>query len=234
LIEEDHPRFSLREQCALLGVNRSSLYYEPSELDQITIALMHLIDREYTAHPIYGVRKITEALHRQGVLVNHKRVARLMQVLGIQSLAPQPNLSKKRVENKVFPYLLRDLEITRPDQVWSMDITYIPMRTGFMYLAAVIDWFSRFVLSWELSNTLDAAFCIQAVRRAFELTIPEIFNTDQGAQFTSTELIGCLSKTTVKISMDGRGRALDNVFTRTPVAQFEIRRDLSACLRRRL
>jgi putative transposase len=212
LIEKDNPEISTRHQCELLNVHRSNVYYVPREVSSETLAVMRAIDREYTSHPFYGIRKITHALHLDGWHINHKRVAALMKLMGLEAIAPKPNLSKKAQENRVFPYLLRNVSITAPNQVWSTDITYIPMRRGFMYCTAVIDWFSRFVLAWEISNTLDTGFCVTVVQRAFELTVPEIFNTDQGSQYTSDEFIGCLTRAKVRISMDGRGRALDNVF----------------------
>jgi putative transposase len=212
LVEKDNTEISVRRQCELLQVHRSNVYYTPRIISLEELAVMNAIDREYIKHPFYGAPKITHALRLGGLLVNHKRVARLMRVMGIQAVVPQRNLSAPAPENRVFPYLLRDVKVIAPNQVWSTDITYIPMRYGFLYCTAVIDWFSRFVLAWDLSNTLDAAFCVAVVRRAFELIVPEIFNTDQGSQYTSNEFIGCLTDAKVKISMDGRGRALDNVF----------------------
>jgi putative transposase len=212
LIERGYPDISLRHQCELLSVQRSNLYYVPRPVSDETLTIMNLIDREYTRHPFYGSPKLTEALHRVGWMVNHKRVERLMQLMGIQAIMPQRNLSKKAHENRVFPYLLRGVEITHPNQVWSTDVTYVPMAHGFMYLTAVIDWFSRYVLAWDISNTFDAAFCVAVVRRAFEILAPEIFNTDQGAQYTSDAFTGFITGTDAKLSMDGQGRALDNVF----------------------
>ncbi len=173
---------------------------------------MRLIDIEYTRHPFFGYRKMTVMLNRNGHHVNKKRIARLMQVMGLQGMSPGPNTSRPAPENKIYPYLLRGLEIKRVNQVWSCDITYIPMPRGFVYLFAVIDWYSRCVLAWELSNTLDTTFCLEGLERALEWGTPEIFNTDQGSQFTSTEFTGRLLKAETRISMDGRGRALDNIF----------------------
>lgn len=212
MVEKDNTNLSVRKQTKLLGITRSTVYYLPRPVDDATVALMRMIDQEYTRHPFYGVRKIRQALRAAGVIVNHKRVARLMRRMGIQSIAPKPNLSVSCPENKVYPYLLRDVAITHVNQVWSSDITYIPMKHGFMYLTAVIDWHSRYVLSWELSNSLDNRFCVSALRAALKQGKPEIFNTDQGSQFTSNDYIDCLTDAHVHISMDGRGRALDNIF----------------------
>lgn len=212
LIERGDPDISLRHQCELLSVQRTNLYYMPRPVSEETLTIMNLIDQEYLHHPFYGSPKLTEAVRQAGFIVNHKRVERLMQRMGIQAIMPKRNLSKKAQENRVFPYLLRGVEITHPNQVWSTDVTYVPMAHGFMYLTAVIDWFSRYVLAWEISNTFDAAFCVGVVRRAFEIAVPEIFNTDQGAQYTSDEFTEFITGTTAKFSMDGRGRALDNVF----------------------
>ena len=173
---------------------------------------MRLIDIEYTRHPFYGYRKMAFILNRDGHAVNKKRIARLMQVMGLQAIAPGPNTSRPAPENKIYPYLLRGLKIDKVNQVWSCDITYIPMPKGFVYLFAVIDWHSRCVLAWELSNTLDTTFCLEGLERALKLGTPLIFNTDQGSQFTSAEFTGRLLKAGTNISMDGRGRALDNIF----------------------
>ena len=174
---------------------------------------MRRIDAIYTAYPFYGSRRITAALNRaQAVPLNRKRVVRLMRIIGIHGLAPGPDTSKPHPENKVYPYLLRDLVIERANQVWSTDITYIPMPKGFMYLVAVMDWYSRYVLSWQLSNTLDTAFCLEALEQALQVNTPGIFNTDQGVQFTSEAFTGALLEKDIRISMDGRGRALDNIF----------------------
>jgi len=173
---------------------------------------MHAIDREYTAHPFYGVRRITVAMREQGFGVNHKRIARLMHQMGIQAVYAGPKMSKPAPNHKIYPYLLRDMSITQPNHVWSTDITYIPMERGFMYCVAVIDWFSRFVLAWDVSNTQDADFCAGVLAKALRRGKPSIFNTDQGSQFTSDAFLKHLLKAEVRISMDGRGRALDNVF----------------------
>jgi len=177
------------------------------------LALMRLIDKEYTKYPFYGSRKIRDSFRRKGQMVNRKRIQRLMRKMGIKSIAPQPDTSKPHPEHKVYPYLLRNLDIVCPDQVWSTDITYIPFAGGFVYLVAVIDWFSRYVLSWEISMDMEASFCISALERALRVYgRPEIFNTDQGTQFTSRRFIDVLMDAVVLISMDGRGRALDNIF----------------------
>lgn len=173
---------------------------------------MSLLDEEYTRHPFYGIRRMSAWLNRQGYLVNHKRVSRLMQMMGIQAIYPKRNLSRSIREDRKYPYLLKDMKIEYPDQVWSSDITYIRMKHGFVYLTAVIDWFSRYVLSYEISNTLDKDFCIKALKTAMNITTPEIFNTDQGSQFTSDEFTRCLNDKDIRISMDSRGRALDNIF----------------------
>jgi putative transposase len=173
---------------------------------------MRMIDKEYTRHPFYGSRRLTAWLGRQEHPVNRKRVQRLMRKMGIQAIYQKPNLSKSSKDHKKYPYLLRGVSIDRPDQVWSTDITYIPMKHGFMYLVAVIDWFSRYVLSYELSNSLDTGFCINALNRALRNGKPDIFNTDQGCQFTSNEFTSILEDQGISISMDSRGRALDNVF----------------------
>lgn len=173
---------------------------------------MRLIDEQYTERPIYGRRKMTIYLRQKGYDVNPKRIRRLMQKMGLEAIYPKPRTSVANQEHKIYPYLLRWLEITRPNQVWSTDITYIRMQKGFMYLVAVIDWYSRYVLSWQLSNTLDSAFCVDALQRALQIGRPEIFNTDQGAQFTASAFTSVLEDAHIRISMDGKGRALDNIF----------------------
>ena len=195
-----------------MGLNRSTLYFQPAGESDYNLELMRLIDRQYTETPFYGWPRITAWLQRQGHQVNHKRVRRLMQVMGLQAIYPKPNTSKPVPGHKVFPYLLRGLKITRPNQVWSTDITYVPMQRGFMYLVAVIDWYSRYILSWQLSNTLDGQFCLVALRQALQQGTPDIFNTDQGAQFTARAFTDTLQAAGALVSMDGRGRALDNIF----------------------
>lgn len=173
---------------------------------------MHLIDEQYTKTPFYGIRRITEALRRLGYIVNHKRIARLMRIMGLEAIYPKPRLSKACKENKIYPYLLKGLSIVRPNQVWSIDITYIRLIHGFAYLVAIMDWFSRYVLSWAVSNTLDVYFCIEAVEKALKINRPMIFNSDQGSQFTSDLFTGRLLENGIQISMDGRGRVYDNIF----------------------
>jgi putative transposase len=212
LVEANHPELSVRRQCALLGLNRSTFYYEPAGETPEDLRLMRLIDELYTACPFYGSRKITEALTRRGEEVNRKRIQRLMRVIGLEAIYPKPRLSVAGRGHKIYPYLLRGVTIARPDQVWSADITYVPMASGFMYLAAVIDWFSRYVIAWKLSNTLDGSFCTEMLDEALKGGRPEVFNTDQGVQFTAAAFTGRLESAGVAVSMDGRGRALDNVF----------------------
>jgi putative transposase len=212
LIELDHAELSLRRQCELLGLNRSTWYYQPAGESAENLQLMRLIDEQYLRTPFYGWPRMTAYLHRAGYTVNHKRVQRLMHKMGLQAIYPKPKTSASGKGHKIYPYLLRSLEITRPNQVWSADITYVPMRQGFMYLVAVMDWFSRYVLTWQLSNTLDGYFCLDALQQALQKGQPEIFNTDQGAQFTAHEFTGYLESAEIQVSMDGRGRALDNIF----------------------
>jgi putative transposase len=199
-------------QCELLGLGRSSFYYEPVRETEDNLKLMRLIDEQYTAVPVYGSRRMTAWLHGQGHVVNRKRVQRLMRVMGLEAIYPKPKLSVAGQGHKVFPYLLRDVKIERVDQVWSTDITYVPMASGFMYLAAVIDWFSRYVIAWRLSNTLDGSFCVELLDEALAQGRPEVFNTDQGVQFTAEAFTSRLVAAGVKVSMDGKGRCLDNVF----------------------
>ena len=213
LVEPGHGQISLRRQCELLELNRSSLYYQAVPVSQEEIWLMQEIDRVYTSWPFYGSRKIAAYLSVKLKLdVNRKRIQRLMQVMGIRGVAPGPDTSKPHPEHKVYPYLLRGLAINRVNQVWSTDVTYIPMPRGFMYLVAIIDWYSRYVLSWSLSSTQDTSFCLDALEQALSLGKPEIFNSDQGSQFTSQVYTKNLLDREIKISMDGRGRALDNIF----------------------
>ena len=212
MIEVHHPALSLRRQCELLGLNRATFYREPAGETPLNLELMRLIDAEYTRTPFYGYRKMAIRLQQQGYAVNPKRVRRLMRTMGLQTVYPRPHTSIPNPQHKKYPYLLRDLEVKRPNQVWSADITYVPMPLGFMYLVAVIDWFSRFVLAWQLSNTLDGLFCLDALRLACQLGRPDIFNTDQGVQFTARAFTDELEMAGIRISMDGRGRAFDNIF----------------------
>ena len=202
----------MRRQCELLGLNRSSLYYEPATETSENLRLMRLIDEEYTAHPFYGSRRLTAWLEQQGEEVNRKRVQRLMRLMGLEAIYPKPRLSLAGRGHRVFPYLLRGVKIERPDQVWSTDITYIPLTAGFMYLAAIMDWYSRYVLAWRLSNTLDGSFCLEMLDEALDRGKPEVFNTDQGVQFTAEAWTSRLESAGVAVSMDGRGRCVDNVF----------------------
>jgi putative transposase len=195
-----------------LGVNRSGLYYQPEGESEENLMLMRLIDEEYTRHPFYGSRRMTVWLCEQGHKVNRKRVRRLMEVMGIEALYPKPRLSQPGEGHKIYPYLLKGVEVTRVNQVWSTDITYIRMAEGFVYLVAVMDWFSRFVLSWALSVTMELDFCVEALKRALGRGRPEIFNSDQGSQFTSERFSGELETRGITISMDGRGRCFDNIF----------------------
>lgn len=199
-------------QCELVGLARSSYYYQPAGESAENLALLRWLDEQYTRTPFYGVRRMTAVLREQGHRVNPKRVRRLLRTLGLEALYPRPRTSVPTPGHRVYPYLLRGLPIERPNQVWSTDITYIRLRGGFVYLVAVLDWFSRYVLAWELSNSLDVGFCVAALEAALARGCPEIFNTDQGAQFTSPAFTGRLAAAGVRISMDGRGRALDNVF----------------------
>lgn len=212
LIEPGHAKISIVRQCRLIGLTKSAYYYRPHGESAFNLALMRLIDAQYTRTPYYGTPKMTAWLGRMGYKVNPKRVRRLMRLMGLMAVYPKPWLSTPDKEHKKYPYLLRGLKITRHDQVWSTDITFIRLFNGFIYLVAVMDWYSRYVLSWELSTTLDKEFCIKALDDALKISTPDIFNTDQGSQFTSAEFTGRLEDEGIKISMDGRGRALDNIF----------------------
>jgi putative transposase len=212
LIEPDHPRISIARQCALLGLSRSSVYYERRGESAENLHLMRLLDEQYTRTPFYGVRRMRAWLRTQGYEVNHKRVARLTRQMGLETIYTKPRTSQPEPEHQVYPYLLRGVSITQVNQVWSTDITYIRLHSGFVYLVAVMDWFSRYVLSWAVSITMDVGFCLEALEQALGLAKPDIFNSDQGAQFTSLDFTGRLASAGIRISMDGRGRALDNVF----------------------
>jgi putative transposase len=203
---------SVRRQCQLLGLCRASLYYEPAAETSENLRLMRLLDEEYTAHPFLGSRRLTAWLCAQGEAVNRKRVQRLLRVMGLEAIYPKPKLSAPGRGHKIYPYLLRGVEVERPDQVWSTDITYVPLAQGFMYLAAIIDWYSRYVIAWRLSNTLDGSFCLDMLEEALSGGRPEVFNTDQGVQFTAQAWTGRLEAAGVAVSMDGKGRCLDNVF----------------------
>jgi putative transposase len=212
VLEPEHAQLSIRRQCELLGLNRSSWYYEPVLESAENLQLMRLVDKEYLKRPYYGSRRMTLALQKQGYQVNRKRVQRLMRLMGIEAIYPKPRTTRPGPQRRIYPYLLRDLTIARPDQVWAADITYIPLRQGFLYLVAILDWFSRYVIGWRLSNSLEGSFCLECLEEALQHRRPEIFNTDQGVQFTSAGFTSQLLQSGVAISMDGRGRALDNVF----------------------
>ena|SRR3989338_2851740 len=215
LIEKNNHGLSIREQCELLQLNRSVYYYDRKPIvSEEDIMVMDAIDQLYTKRPFFGVRRITEHLETPGVVVNHKRIHRLMQVMGIQAIYPKPNTSIPNAQHEIYPYLLTGLPIIRPNQVWGTDITYIRVKGTWMYLVAMLDWFSRYVLSWELSDTLCVEFCLKALQKALAVGIPDIHNSDQGAQFTAEEYLALLKAyNTIQISMDGRGRAMDNIFT---------------------
>jgi putative transposase len=212
MIESTHPTISVRRQCALVGLNRATFYQQPAGETALNLTLMRIIDEEYTRAPFFGYRKMTVRLQERGHLVNRKRVARLMAKMGLQAVYPRPRTSTTDQQHKKYPYLLRGLKLTQPNQVWSADITYVPMPLGFMYLVAIMDWYSRYVLAWRLSNTLDGLFCLEALRLALEGGRPDIFNTDQGVQFTAQTFTGELEANDIRISMDGRGRVFDNIF----------------------
>ena len=198
-------------QCELLGISQSSFYYKPAKNDS-DIETMKRIDEIYTKRPFFGSRRMVVELKKTGWIVGRKKVQTLMGKMGIEAIYPKPNLSKPNFEHRIYPYLLKNMKIERPNQVWCCDITYIRMANGWLYLVAVMDWFSRYILSWELSNTLDTRFCVKALSAALEFGRPEIFNTDQGSQFTSNLFTSELLKNEIKVSMDGRGRAFDNIF----------------------
>ena len=212
MINPAHSMIPISRQCELLGLARSSYYYHSQKDDSYNLYLMNLIDEQFTKTSFYGVARMTAWLQRQGLKVNHKRVRRLMRLMGLEGVYPKPRLSLSDQSHKKYPYLLSTLVIDHPDQVWCADITYIRMLHGFVYLVAIMDWYSRVVLAWEISTTLDTPFCLSALEKALELSTPEIFNTDQGSQFTSREFTGRLEKGEILISMDGRGRVYDNIF----------------------
>ena len=212
MVEPHHPDLSIRQQCGLLGLHRSSYYYTPAGETDFNLKLMSIIDKQFLETPFAGVPMMTSMLRDEGYPVNPKRIRRLMRLMGLEAVYPRPRTSKPAPDHKVYPYLLRGLEIDHSDHVWCADITYIPMAKGFMYLVAIMDWFSRYVINWELSNTLDADFCLAALEQALSRQKPKIFNTDQGAQFTSNRFTGCLENAGIAVSMDGRGRFMDNIF----------------------
>ena len=212
MVDRQRPSLSVVCQCELLDISRSGLYYQPGGVSDEDLNLMELIDHQYMATPFYGARKIAAWLKHKGQMVNRKHVRRLMQVMGLKAIYRRPRTSKPAVGHKVYPYLLSGMAITRPNQVWAADITYIPMARGFLYLVVIMDWYSRYVLSWRLSNTLDADFCVDALQEALGKGRPDIFNTDQGSQFTSEAFTNLLKQHDIRISMDGKGSYNDNLF----------------------
>ena len=213
MVASERAGLSITRQCRLVSVARSSFYYESRGESPLNLRLMRLVDEQFLETPFFGSRQMTRWLRRHGCPVSRKRVRRLMRLLGLQAVFQRPRTSKPHPEHKIYPYLLRDLAITRPNQVWCADITYIPLEKGFLYLVAIMDWASRKVLSWRLSNTLETDFCVEALEEALErYGAPEMFNTDQGSQFTSFEFTEVLKRAGIKISMDGKGRWMDNVF----------------------
>jgi putative transposase len=211
-VEPGQASLPVHRQCELLSLARSSYYYQGRGEQAENARVMRLIDDVFTRHPYYGSRRIAAVLRRQGEVVNRKRVQRLMRVMGLDAISPGPKLSQAHPEHRVYPSLLRNVPIVRPNQVWSTDITYIRLRHGFVYLVAILDWFSRYVLSWELSTSLETAFCLTALERALQQAKPDIFNSDQGSQFTSLACTSVLEAAGIAISMDGRGRVFDNIF----------------------
>jgi len=213
LFDKADRQYSMRKQCALLGINRATLYYKPVGINNMDCEMMNLLDEQYTKAPFYGVLRMREFLRSKGYEVGKEHVRTLLRKMGLEAIYPRMNLSKPIIEHKVYPYLLRGVIIERPNQVWSSDITYIRLMYGFAYLMAIIDWNSRYVLSWRLSNSLDGSFCIEAIKEALRnYGTPEIFNSDQGSQFSSSSFTNILSEAGILISMDGRGRAHDNIF----------------------
>jgi putative transposase len=213
MIDPEHPELSIVRQCELVSISRSGFYYQPAGETPLNLELMRLIDRQFLETPWYGSRQMARHLRREGYTVGRKRIRRLMAKMGLEPISQRPRTTVPHPDHQVYPYLLRELVIERPNQVWCADITYIPMRRGFLYLVAVMDWATRKVLTWRVSNTMDADFCIEALEEAVErFGRPEIFNTDQGSQFTSPRFTGVLREAGVRISMDGRGRWMDNVF----------------------
>lgn len=213
MIDWDDAELPIATQAELLGLNRSSLYYKPVEPSPEEVFIKHRIDEIYTKYPFFGSRRITAVLNENGLHINRKAVQRHMREMGIAGISPGHNLSKRNLEHRIYPYLLRNLDITHPNQVWGIDITYIRLQRGWMYLVAIIDWYSRYVVSWELDQTLEIDFVLEAVKRALSHAQPEIINSDQGSHFTSPKYTGLVLDKKVQISMDGKGRALDNIIT---------------------
>lgn len=212
MIELRHDKITMSSQCDLIGLCRASYYYESVRDDSYNQLIMNLIDEQFTKTPFYGVPRITECLRIKGHEVNHKRIRRLMRKMGLEAIYPKKKLSTAHPDHKKYPYLLRDVVIDHTDQVWSVDITYIRLQHGFVYLCAVMDWHSRYVMAWDISITMDAAFCTRTLEKALTISKPEIFNSDQGSQFTSADFTGILEREGIRISMDGRGRVFDNIF----------------------
>lgn len=212
LIAQGNSELSIARQCDLIGLARSSYYYSPCVADAEDLRLMHAIDELYMQYPFYGSLRITASLRRLGWVVNRKRVVRLMRLMGLQAVYPRPKTSQPSKEHRVYPYLLRGLKLERVNQVWSTDLTYIPIRGGWMYLMAVMDWYSRYVIAWDISNSMETEFCCEVLRTSLGYGLPEIFNSDQGSQFTAVKFTTILESEEVSISMDGRARAIDNVF----------------------
>ena len=212
MVDRRHPALSIVKQCALLDISRSGVYHRPRDPSRDDLAMMKRMDQQYLATPFYGSRRMKAWLGREGHRVNRKRVRRLMRTMGLQAVYRRPRTSNPAPGHKIYPYLLGSMEITKPNQVWAADITYIPMAKGFLYLVAIMDWYSRHVMAWRLSNTLDADFCVEALEEALGRGTPEVFNTDQGSQFTGEAFTGVLEQNNVRISMDGKGRYSDNIF----------------------
>ena len=213
MVSKDYSKLSISRQCQILSICRSGYYYQAAEESELNLKLMRIIDEEYLKYPFFGSRQMKRHLQRLGYTVSRHKIRRLMQLMGLTAIYQKPRTSNKNPEHKIYPYLLRDLTINRPNQVWGIDITYIPVKKGFLYLVAVLDWYSRKVLSWRLSNTMDTSFCIDAIEEAVnKYGVPEISNSDQGSQFSSIEFTDLLKQHNIKISMDGKGRWIDNVF----------------------
>jgi len=212
LIEVENEQISIVRQCELLSIQRSGYYYTPVPESETDLAIMRALDKQYTETPFYGVLRMHQHILSLGYSVNIKRIRRLLRLMGLLAIYPKKKLSVADSSHKIYPYLLRNVTIDRPNQVWSSDITYIPMAKGFLYLVAIIDWYSRYVISWRISNTMDTVFCMECLQEALTRGKPEIFNTDQGSQFTSHCFTNCLLENNIQISMDGKGRCLDNVF----------------------
>jgi len=212
MIDQEHENITISRQCELLELPRASYYYESTRDDNYNELITNMIDEQFTKTPFYGVPRMTASLIKMGHQVNQKRIRRLMRKMGLEAIYPKKNLSKAHPDHKKYPYLLKDMVIDHPDQVWGVDITYIRLQHGFVYLVAVMDWYSRYVLAWDISTTMDIAFCTRALENALKISNPEIFNSDQGSQFTSNDFTGILEREGIRISMDGRGRAYDNIF----------------------